>query len=269
MRTTITTTLSLYTGYGFVMNECSLRYSLKTLSQSTRWVYPSNQHLVTTGWNHPPTHHQSYSHPHTHTPTHTHTHTRQTSQKKFSECLQLNSLSVSMLDPASLQLDVPSVDFLAMFPPRPFDLGIKLYREIADNLTGSPWQQSCSQEFIYNFGGMTSDLQSLPLANSPLEKLQLLTSAFRKCMASLSRLKLKPLLEECAESADLNQAAVSCDDLLPVLVLVLLQAHPSLITALHVDTVFLNDYIAPFLASGWHGYSLATFSSVVQIISQL
>ena len=88
-------------------------------------------------------------------------------------------------------------------------------------------------------------------------------------MASLSRLKLKPLLEECAESADFHQAAVSCDDLLPVLVLILLHAHPKLITALHIDTVFLNDYIAPFLSSGWHGYSLATFSSAIQVISQL
>ncbi len=46
--------------------------------------------------------------------------------------------------------------------------------------------------YLDYFSGVTSDLSSLPLAISPLDRLQLLISAFRKAMAGLSKLKLKP-----------------------------------------------------------------------------
>jgi len=51
------------------------------------------------------------------------------------------------------------------------------------------------------FGPMTSDLYSVTDTKAPLEKLQLLTSAFRKTMASLSSLKLSSLLEEGQSSS--------------------------------------------------------------------
>lgn len=51
------------------------------------------------------------------------------------------------------------------------------------------------------FGPMTSDLYCVTDTKAPLEKLQLLTSAFRKTMASLSSLKLSSLLEEGQSSS--------------------------------------------------------------------
>lgn len=62
---------------------------------------------------------------------------------------------------------------------------------------------------------------------------------------------------------------MSCDEMLPMLVLVLLQLKPTLLSALHVHCCFLSDYIAPFLSSGWHGYSLAAFSSALHILGKL
>lgn len=200
-----------------------------------------------------------------------HTHDKQSSEHKFCEGLQLNSLGVSLVDPASLELDLPNKEFLAMFLPRSFELATELYKEMMANgfsvADGVPWQHTQLNCSSHDFRGMTFDLQSLPLVSSPIGKLQLLTSAFRKCMASLSQLKVQSL--QAAGAVDLQEAAVSCDDILPVLVLVLLQLHPTLLAALHVDTVFLTDYTAPFLTNGWHGYSLASFSSAVQIITQL
>ncbi len=63
--------------------------------------------------------------------------------------------------------------------------------------------------------------------------------------------------------------AVSCDDILPVLVLLLLQWSPWLLSLVHINCCILTDFIAPFLSSGWHGYSLAAFTSAVVIIKKL
>ena len=70
-------------------------------------------------------------------------------------------------------------------------------------------------------------------------------------------------------SVDLSLMGVSCDDLLPLLILILLQLHPSLIANLYLQCCFLDDYIAPFLTSGWHGYSLTAFRSALHILAEL
>ncbi len=125
------------------------------------------------------------------------------------------------------------------------------YQEIKGDATPLPWQQTCSQDYMEYFGGMTFDLECLAHAHAPLEKLQLLTSAFRKTMTSLSALQT---------------SAVCCDDLLPVMIMALIRTHPNLLVSVHINTRFLDDFIAPFLSSGWHGYSLTSFSSAIRII---
>ena len=120
----------------------------------------------------------------------------QSHHAKFCEQLQLNSVSVSIADPASLDLGVTNVSWLTCFRRRPFEEAVELYQELTDveYLKGNKIGQQ-SSEFRAHFGGVTSDLASLPLTISPLERLQLLTSAFRKVMASLSEMKLQPMLE--------------------------------------------------------------------------
>lgn len=140
-----------------------------------------------------------------------------------------------------------------LFRPIGFEYIVQRYQEIRGNASPLPWQQTCSQDYIEHFGGLIFDLECLLQVHSPLEKLQLLTSAFRKLMASLSALQ---------------ERVVSCDDLLPVMVGALLRAHPKLLADIHINTIFLNDFIAPFLSSGWHGYSLTFFSSAIKIISE-
>lgn len=70
-------------------------------------------------------------------------------------------------------------------------------------------------------------------------------------------------------SVDASLAAVSFDELLPVLVLILLQLSPSALARLHVHCMFLADYTPSFLSPGWHGYSLAAFTSALHIIAKL
>ena len=130
------------------------------------------------------------------TDTHTHTHT-QAHYAKFCEQLQLNSLSVSILEPQNLNLGTGNHQWLNIFKTRSFEEASRLYLELTDQqyLEGK-LSRVHDTDFRSHFGGVASDLTSLPLAISPLERLQLLTSAFRKAMAALSELKLKPLLEK-------------------------------------------------------------------------
>lgn len=171
----------------------------------------------------------------------------QSLESKLCERLQFNSLGASLLTPDPNT--PPSI--AALFPPLNFELVMQRYQEIKGDATPLPWQSTCSQNYMEYFGGMTFDLECLSHAHAPLEKLQLLTSAFRKTMTSLSALQ---------------SSAVCCDDLLPVLIMALIRTHPTLLVNIHINTRFLDDFIAPFLSSGWHGYSLTCFSSAIRII---
>ena len=102
-----------------------------------------------------------------------------------------------MLDPRTLNLGSPDESILTIFKSRSFEVTLQLYQELTDEgyLTGTKTLEQ-DQEFRALFGGVTSDLSSIPLAISPLERLQLLTSAFRKAMATLSELKLRSLIQQ-------------------------------------------------------------------------
>lgn len=201
----------------------------------------------------------------------------QSHHAKFCEQLQLNSLSSSVVDPRTLNLAITEEAWLDFFQPRPFEEAVQLHQELTDK-GYLKWNRSVTlpeTELWTHFGGVASDLFSLPPAISPLEKLQLLTSAFRKATVTLSKLKAKPTLQmesdvsRSSSVMDGSQMSVSCDDLLPLLVLVLLQLPPSLLANLFLQCCFLDDYMAPFLSAGWHGYSLAAFRSALQVIAEL
>ena len=70
-------------------------------------------------------------------------------------------------------------------------------------------------------------------------------------------------------STDFHLAGVSCDDLLPLLVLLLLQLPPAFLCQLWLHCLLLEDCCPSFLQAGWHGYSLTTFRSSLTVISEL
>ena len=223
----------------------------------------------------------------------------QSKHAKYCEQLALNSIGASMIDPINQDLGLRNSSWARLFSVRSFDEAKQLYENLQCSLADSA-TTVCATSTPQHFEGVLSDLERLAFATSPLEQLQFLTSAFRKSMATLSQLKLQTLLEHCTldqgednrplcltscdshththtltlthshtHAVDASLATVSCDELLPVLVLVLLQCKPSFLSKLHVHFTFLADYTPPFLSPGWHGYSLAAFTSALHIISKL
>ena len=107
----------------------------------------------------------------------------------------MNALSISVLPPSTLSLHTPESTWLHLFPPRPFDHATHLYTQPLDaDLTSEP--PHLPSDLQDKFGAVVTDLYCMASARAPLQKLQLLTSAFRKTMASLSALKLDSLLKE-------------------------------------------------------------------------
>ena len=124
----------------------------------------------------------------------------QTENLKLCEQLRLNALSVSVLPPHSLALQLPQAAWLHLFSPRSFEEAVTLFPQESLQYSGAAHKYldvpSLPSELHTYFGSVTSDLYHMAGARAPLEKLQLLTSAFRKTMAILSDLKLSALLEK-------------------------------------------------------------------------
>ena len=129
----------------------------------------------------------------------------QTEQMKSCQQLMINAIGLSVIDPKHLDLGLVDELWLQWFPPCSFDNASKLYKEIADSDYSQCFKNQlpclpCTQ----HFSGVIYDLFTLPLAISPLDRLQLLISAFRKAMLGVSRLKL------CAsDRADRNAGGTS------------------------------------------------------------
>lgn len=110
-------------------------------------------------------------------------------------CQQLmtNAIGLSVIDPQCLELGVVDESWLHLFPPRSFSSASLLYKQVAENSNLFLKESTTDLPYMKYFSGVSSDLFSLPLAISPLDKLQLLISAFRKAMAGLSQMKVHNL----------------------------------------------------------------------------
>ena len=120
----------------------------------------------------------------------------QNENQKFCEQLRVNALSVSVLPPSSLSLTIPETAWLSLFPPRSFSDATLLYSQPLEDPDATSEPPQLAPGLQAKFGPVVTDLYCMAGARAPLHKLQLLTSAFRKTMASLSALKLQSLLEE-------------------------------------------------------------------------
>ena len=120
----------------------------------------------------------------------------QSENQKFCEQLRVNALSVSVLPPSSLSLTTPETMWLSLFPPRSFGDATLLYTQPLEDPDVISEPPQLAPGLQAKFGPVVTDLYCMARTRAPLHKLQLLTSAFRKTMASLSALKLQSLLEE-------------------------------------------------------------------------
>ena len=102
-----------------------------------------------------------------------------------------------MIDPVNLDLGLCNEAWAKLFSARSLEESSLLYKDIHkdSSLTSDSLLvvDCCSTR--HHFDGVSTDVIGVFTAKSPLDQLQLLTSAFRKATATLSNLKLKPLLQ--------------------------------------------------------------------------
>ena len=98
-----------------------------------------------------------------------------------------------MIDPVNHDLGLGNRAWAELFSARPFDKATQLYKDIYSS-ESVPLAVHCPSAG-HQFDGVTVDLLAVFTAKSPLDQLQMMTSAFRKAMATLSNLKLKPLVQ--------------------------------------------------------------------------
>lgn len=116
-----------------------------------------------------------------------------------------NAIGLSIIKPQNLDLGVVEESWLLLFPPRHFLDASSLYQEASlyhevTCVSSNALKYESSEPYLEYFSGVMSDLQSLPLAISPLDRVQLLISAFRKAMTGLSKLKLEQFNSDHSKS---------------------------------------------------------------------
>lgn len=118
------------------------------------------------------------------------------------------------------------------------------------------------ETFEDHFGPALQNIKDIFKVTSPLNKLKCLTSSLRKITNAVQELRMQ-------SGQDTFTAAVNAEDLLPLLVLMMLQMEPWEVAAMWPQLAFTEDLMAPFLTSGCHGWALVEFQMAQRILNEL
>ena len=118
------------------------------------------------------------------------------------------------------------------------------------------------ETFEDHFGPALQNMRDIFKVTSPLNKLKCLTSSLRKITNAVQELRMR-------SEKDSFAAAVNAEDLLPLLVLMMLQMEPWEVASMWPQLAFTEDLMAPFLSSGCHGWALVEFQMAQRILHQL
>lgn len=116
--------------------------------------------------------------------------------------------------------------------------------------------------FEDHFGPALQNMKELFKASSPVAKLKCLTASLKKIADKVSELRSR-------EGRDSFSTAVTAEDLLPLLVLMMLQLEPFEVATLWPQLAMLEDLMAPFLSAGCHGWALVEFQLAQRILADL
>ncbi|EDO38924.1 predicted protein [Nematostella vectensis] len=116
--------------------------------------------------------------------------------------------------------------------------------------------------FEDHFGPAFQNILGIFQAVSPMAKLKCLTASLRKITSKVADLRL-------LEGGDRFSVAVTAEDLLPLLVLMMLQMEPYDAAAIWPQLALVEDLMASFLASGCHGWALTEFQMAQRILTNL
>lgn len=119
--------------------------------------------------------------------------------------------------------------------------------------------------FDNHFGKALGSIKGIFMNSSPLKKMQCLTTALREIACKVEELRLRAY-----ENIDVDHSkvAVTAEDLLPLLVLVLLKMAPHDVAKLYAELLFISDLMADFLSSGCHSYALCEFQIAFRVLDQ-
>ena len=118
------------------------------------------------------------------------------------------------------------------------------------------------ETFEDHFGPALQNMRDIFKVTSPLAKLKCLTSSLRKITNAVQELRMR-------SGKDKLSAAVNAEDLLPLLILMMLQMDPWEVASMWPQLKFTEDLMAPFLASGCHGWALVEFQMAQRILHEL
>ena len=118
------------------------------------------------------------------------------------------------------------------------------------------------ETFEDHFGPALQNIRDIFKVTSPLNKLKCLTSSLRKITDAVQELRMQ-------SGQDTFTAAVNAEDLLPLLVLMMLQMEPWEVASMWPQLAFTEDLMAPFLSSGCHGWALVEFQMAQRILHDL
>lgn len=128
--------------------------------------------------------------------------------------------------------------------------------------TGSNNTSHSADTFQEHFGPALQNMRDILRVTSPLAKLKCLTASLKKVTSKVSELRQK-------DGQDQFKAAVTAEDLLPLLVLMLLQLEPWETAVMWPQLQLIEDLMAPCLRSGCHGWALAQFQLALRFLSRL
>ena len=118
--------------------------------------------------------------------------------------------------------------------------------------------------FKQHFGKALDSIREVFSVKSPLNKMQNLTVALRLIAEKVTELRRR----NCDDNVDEMSLAVTAEDLLPLIVLMLLKLKPAEISKLFVELMYISDMMAEFLTSGCHSYALTEFQIAFRVLSQ-
>lgn len=119
--------------------------------------------------------------------------------------------------------------------------------------------------FEKHFGKALGSIKGIFMNSSPLKKMQCLTTALRQIACKVEELRLRGYENK---EVDHSKVAVTAEDLLPLLVLVLLKMAPHDVAKLYAELLFISDLMADFLSSGCHSYALCEFQIAYHVLDQ-
>ncbi|KAK3750785.1 hypothetical protein QZH41_015322 [Actinostola sp. cb2023] len=116
--------------------------------------------------------------------------------------------------------------------------------------------------FEDHFGPALEHMKDMLNAISPVAKLKCLTASLRKIASKVSELRMR-------DGRDSFSSAVTAEDLLPLLILMMLQMEPCEAASMWPQLAMLEDLMAPCLSSGCHGWALVEFQMAQRILADL